>query len=372
MNQLLVKILNILKFISFIAISLIIKLKKHVIVPKTLLLIRLDAIGDYILFRNFIEVIRKSEKYKGYKITLCGNMIWKELAENLDSKFIDEFIWIDRKKFSSSILYKYNVLSKIYELGFETAIESTYTREILFGDSIIKISCAKNKIGTSGAPVSYSKWKRNLLTDRYFTKLVPIPEENLFEFDVNTRFFKSILAGDFEISKPFITKSNLPAVDNISKHYIVLFPGSNEKNKMWSSKNFKTVSEFILKHYSFDIILSGSKAEKYLFEQIALNEFKQRFVDYFGCSLIELAKLISDAKLLISNDTSSVHFAAAVDTPFICIASGLYYGRFNPYPKHIFDKAHYIFPQDFIPGKWTSMDKISPQALNSIIENILS
>ena len=31
------------------------------IITKTLLIVRLDAIGDYILFRNFIEEIRKSD-----------------------------------------------------------------------------------------------------------------------------------------------------------------------------------------------------------------------------------------------------------------------------------------------------------------------
>ena len=35
---------------------------------KTLLLLRLDSIGDYVLFRNFMSEIKRSDKYRDYKI----------------------------------------------------------------------------------------------------------------------------------------------------------------------------------------------------------------------------------------------------------------------------------------------------------------
>ncbi len=52
----------------------------HKIPPSnSLLIVRLDAIGDYILFRNFLKVIRNSEKFNNYTITLCGNTLWKDI-----------------------------------------------------------------------------------------------------------------------------------------------------------------------------------------------------------------------------------------------------------------------------------------------------
>ena len=59
---------------------------------KRIVLFRHDGIGDYVLFRNFIEVFKKSLKFVDYKITLLGNSAWKDLAEFLDKDFIDEFI----------------------------------------------------------------------------------------------------------------------------------------------------------------------------------------------------------------------------------------------------------------------------------------
>ncbi len=65
---------------------------KPTIKQNTMLLVRLDLIGDYILFRNFIEIIRKSQKYSNYRIVFCGNIIYRDLAESLEASFIDEFI----------------------------------------------------------------------------------------------------------------------------------------------------------------------------------------------------------------------------------------------------------------------------------------
>ncbi|BCD51171.1 hypothetical protein [Helicobacter suis] len=53
--------------LSFAMVWVLHKIKKPRIRPKTLLLIKLDAIGDYVLFRNFLQPLR--EAYAGYEIT---------------------------------------------------------------------------------------------------------------------------------------------------------------------------------------------------------------------------------------------------------------------------------------------------------------
>lgn len=100
-----------IKYIIFNFMNIFIKPSKD-IEPKSLLLIRLDAIGDYVLFRNFIEVLKKSEKYKEYKITLLGNVVWKDLSEELDREFVDEFIWLDKNRFKKDPVYRYKNLKR--------------------------------------------------------------------------------------------------------------------------------------------------------------------------------------------------------------------------------------------------------------------
>src|ERR1700749_1987797 len=58
---------------------------------KRILIIKTDAIGDYILFRNFLEVLRTSEKFKDHEIDLLGNTLWQEVALWYDKPFVAHF-----------------------------------------------------------------------------------------------------------------------------------------------------------------------------------------------------------------------------------------------------------------------------------------
>ncbi|WP_334084306.1 hypothetical protein [Helicobacter typhlonius] len=78
---------------------------------KSLVILRNDAIGDYLLFRDFLHILR--QEYSSYHITLIGNIVFKDFALCLDRAYIDKFIWIDNKKFRKNILYSCIVLSGI-------------------------------------------------------------------------------------------------------------------------------------------------------------------------------------------------------------------------------------------------------------------
>ena len=52
-------------------------------------------------------------------------------------------------------------------------------------------------------------------------------------------------------------------------------------------------------------------------------------------TLPEFCELVRGAKLLIGNETSAVHIAAATNTPSICLLGGGHFGRFMPYSEKI-------------------------------------
>lgn len=340
-----IKIKNLVNYLGFIFVSFFIGRKK--IVPNSLLLIRLDAIGDYVLFRNFIKILKESSKYYNYKITLCGNVIWKDLAESLDSDVVDNFIWINRKKFYGNLFYKYKILKEIHDYRFEVAIETTYSREVLFGDEIIKVSGATERLGNIGSLDKHAKWKRNLFSDKWYTKLISSKETNLFEFSRNKEFFQNLLETKIFIKKPLIDVAGITFEKLSSKNYVVLFPGGSSSERRWDINNFLEIARYILNTTHYDVIVDGSKKEVNLSQYIWDNlKSDSVFVTTGTTSLLEMAKLLSDAELLISNETSAVHFAVAVNTKFICISNGAYYNRFHPYPKDIFDGAFYVYPDE--------------------------
>jgi ADP-heptose:LPS heptosyltransferase len=382
---LILKIKNLINYFFTTIILFLVKSGKRKKREKTLLLIRLDAIGDYILFRNFIEIIRNSPNYKNYQITLCGNIAWKSLAETFDGEIINSFIWINRKKFYGNLFYKYRILKKIFKGGFEIVVQATHSREILYGDTIVNAAQTLVSVGSSGSEEKHAVWKRKLFTDKLYTKLFTASSDYLFEFAVNKGFVENLLGYRVNIKKPELNVSVIKRSNKIKNKYILIFPGAGEQIRMWASSNFKEISEFILDNYSLDIALSGSKRESYLFYEIASSNFKQKYLNFFGNTLPELAKLISESELLISNDTSAIHFAAAINNPFICISNGNHFGRFHPYPKEIFDKAYYIYPPEIMNNldntellkkkyRFSSVlniNEIKPQTVKEIIKKIL-
>ena len=341
------KFLNIFRFLIYRVIDLILKSSKQTKHPKTLLIIRLDAIGDYILIRNIFQWLKQSKKFNDYKITLCGNIVWKDLAETFDKENIDDFIWLNRKKFNNNPFYKFRLLKKIYQYGFEVVVDTTFSREILFGDSIVKTSCANERIGSVGAPDAYVKWKRNLLTDKYYTKLITHSSGTIFEFYSNKEFFESVLDEKIDIINPEIDTSKIDIQLPTQKNFAVVFPGAQEKKRRWHYTNFEQIIEQLINTYKLHVIIAGSSDDSVLSRKMVKCHTSKACFDMTGkTTLPQLARLISLSKILISNETSAVHFAAAVGTSFICISNGQRFGRFMPYPKEMNITGRYFYPED--------------------------
>lgn len=311
--------------------------------PESILLIRLDAIGDYILFRNFIKILAESRKYKGYRITLLGNEAWRELAVELDSRYIHEFIWINPRKFCYNLPYIIKTLKMLSAQAYEIIISPVYSREFFIFECIVKFIVAKEKIGSIG-----NLHKVDLVLkkhcDKYYTKLCAAETEVIFEFYRNREFFENLLEEKLDIKKPFIKIENDNTDMNLPDKYAVLFIGAAAKFRKWKIENFVQVGEYIKEKYGFDIILCGGPDEKLTAEKFR-QLFKYEFVDLVGkTSLFELVRVIEKGKLIITNDTSAQHIAVAEDRHTIVISNGNHFGRFVPYPGQMTDKYHILYP----------------------------
>lgn len=336
---------NLVQFIISLILFLFVRMRPRVQKPGTLLLIRLDAIGDYILTHDFFPYVRDSKQYKKYKITLCANISCRSLIEHYDKECFDNIIWVDRKKYYFNPVYRYGIMKQIYDAGFEIAIESTYSREMLFGDSIVNFSRAPVRIGCTGSQDGSRKIYRELFTDRYYTKLLPSSETNLFEFNRNKEFFENLLEKTIPVERPALdrakTKSVLPG-----EKYIVMVTGAQESIKVWDLKNFSEVAGYLLKNTDYKIVFTGSSNEAERGEAIANIYKSDRILNYCGkTTLPEYAGLIANAALVITNDTSAVHVAAAFQVPLICVVKGTRFGRFHPYTKEMFPQSRFVYPK---------------------------
>jgi len=339
----LIQIKEFLKIYLYDAINFAINPTKK-FTPKTIFLLRLDAIGDYILFRNFIEIFKNNSQYKDYKITLVGNIAWKDLAENLDKKFIDEFIWIDIRKFHRNLVYRYKKLKEITRKGYEIVIHPTYSRT-LDTDFIVKLVNAKEKIGNSGDRSNIRAWQKEV-TDCYYTKLLAAKKGILFEFHRNKEFFENLLGEKIEIKKPYINFLDSNLSFKLPEEFVFLFIGAGEPFRKWPIEKYVKIGEYIYNKYNLQIVLCGGVSDVedgYKFESLS----NYPIINLVGkIKLIDLIKIINRSKLVISNETSVPHITVALNLPVVVISNGNHFGRFTPYPSEITDKYYAIYPPE--------------------------
>jgi len=393
MNKIILKIKSLVKFMLFRFVDVFVYLRERTAnfgnkhrSSKNILLIRLDAIGDYILFRNFIEILKKEPKYSEYKITLIGNIMWKELAETLDKEYISEFIWIDTKKFHRNIIYRYRTLRKVYSTYYDIVIHPTYSRTY-DADNIVKMSNASEKIGSIGDLSNISRWQKRI-TDKYYTKLIPAQKNIMFEFYRNIEFFENLLDKKLDITKPYI---KLPAnytfnLELPQSNYAVLFIGASANFKKWNIENFGEVAKWIKFNLGYEIVLCGGKEDMgstKVFERV----YNDTYFNLVGkTSLIDLLFVIKNSKMIISNETFFPHMAVALNAKNIfVISNGNHFGRFTPYPREItesyFPIYHPEIEKDLINyeklsnmyryGSQLDINEITPQqVIKRIIDNI--
>jgi ADP-heptose:LPS heptosyltransferase len=332
--------------------------KNKYIRPKTLLLIRLDSIGDYILFRNFIKYLKESKRFSDYGISLVGNIIWKDLAETYDKKYIDEFIWVDRKRFCMDRLYRLGILSKINQRGVEIVIQPTFSREYFVADAIVAASGAIERIGSAG-DISTNSIIRKIISDRYYTHQISTRGEVLFEFYRNKEFFEALLNEKIYIEKPTINVNEVDFQEMPTNKYVVISPGAGDAFRRWSANNFSKAADYISCKYNFDIVITGGSGDSPLANEIISKSSASNVIDLTGkITLGELTKILSEAVLVLTNESATAHISVAIDCKTICISTGNHFGVFNPYPSDIFNKIYYIYPTE-IMSKINDFDYLS-------------
>ena len=331
-----IRTLFLLLFIHALAITARRKPKGQ---KRKILIIRLDAIGDFILWLDAAKEIRSHYPPKNYEITLLGNQAWTSLASELP--YFDTVWALARFKYLRNPLYSYNMLKRIYEEGFDIAINVTYSREFQLGDIIVKASGASERIGSQGDTENIERWKKNI-SDRWYTHLIPAQHNPLMELERNAEFIRGLCSSDFRthvLQLPVL--SSAPDTFHV-KDYYVIFPGAGSVARQWPLPNFRALVEKIYRKTGWIGIVCGGPGEELLGTAI-LEGTGAPLQNWIGrTSLPQLAAVISGAKVIIANETSAVHIAAAVSVPAICILGGGHFGRFMPY--RVDDGANVLLP----------------------------
>ena len=130
------------------------------------LLIRQDAIGDFIMWLDTAKEYRNLFPAKKYKIILVGNTSWCGLADELP--YWDQVVPIESKKFKSFTGYRWHLLREIKNMSASISVQPTYSRDFYHGDTIIRASTALRKVGSVG-DMNNRNWLKKIISVRWYT-----------------------------------------------------------------------------------------------------------------------------------------------------------------------------------------------------------
>ncbi|MCW7512242.1 lipopolysaccharide heptosyltransferase family protein [Leptospira levettii] len=290
------------------------------------LICKIDNIGDYILFRNFLKDFRNTEFNHNRKIVLVGNVAWKDIFESHDFSTVDKVIWINLNSLQNNIFYRYGILFLLNTLRIHTIVQPTFSRNLLIDFLLLPLK-AKFKFTPFGDDLNHIR-ELKVKNDLSYSHIFKSEKEIEFEFDRNLFFFQNL---DPVFSK---VKFSLPFEHNLhSENVVSFFIGSSSKTRQFSMENLSFIVKSLENLGNYRVNLLGGQAEFLIGEELSKNS--ERVINLCGkLKLTETINAIGNSKIVLTMDSSGLHMAMGTGVPNVyCFSNGNHAFRFVPYPK---------------------------------------
>ena len=338
--------LNRIKDIIYNLLGWLARLRRVNIHSGKVLIVRVDEIGDYMLWRPMIPELCKANRFNGMQFTLCGNSSWRSLYEQLDADTFDKTIWLDKTRFKQDLFYRYRFLKQIRKEGFGWVINPTYSRDKRNDDAIVIAAAAPDNFGMVANTENWRTYDKGYDQNLY-RHCWAGPTTPLFELIRNQKFTEYVTGKNIETIHWKIPEAKLPALSiALPEKFVVVFPGSRSKLRIWPAAYFAEVAQYFQQNYGMAIVICGGNGDR-----IYADAFKEAFAgsvtDLTGATrLPDLLTILHRAAALVTVDTGSVHLAAAVGCRVLGIFNGSQYGRFSPYPIEMTNTVISIYPTE--------------------------
>ncbi len=313
------------------------------------LLVRVDEIGDFMLWHSFIVPVLQAAEFRQFEWHFCGNKSWKTLFDQFYPGVLQETCWMDKMAFKKKMGYRYRFLREIYRKNFALVINPTYSRDKRYDDSIVMAAKAAKNIGMQANSECLRPYEAGYDAGLY-QSVFALPEKPVFEWLRNRAFAEFLTGENLAIQRVLIGEDRIPPrLAGLPENYCVIFPGSRSAARIWPAENFAAIGSFVSKTFGWAIVVAGAPADRYYADDFG-RHYGSPVIDLCGkTTLPETLALLRHARCMVSVDTGSIHLAAAVGCPVYGIFNGSQYGRFSPYPAELAPDFHAFYPDEIAP-----------------------
>lgn len=296
-----------------------------------MLVVRMDGIGDMVLFRTSLDHYSEIFGVKKSEITIVGCDSWGAITNEIFKDY--KILTIDEHNFARWPIYRFLVSLRVRAINPAISVCDSYLRRALMADSLMWISGAPRMVSSlpfisEGTRVEYQYYLSQI------EEIIPTGEYPTHEGIRHFTFLSAIAGRQIKAETPKISwRDTLPPSNFIPSGvpYVVLNPGSNEFGRRWPLVKYEKLAKKLVKK-GLVVIFVGGKNER----PGNIQESDGQIIDLIGqTSLDQLLDLMNHAQLVISNDTGPAHLSIAISTPTLVIVGGGHFGCFVPYPEEI-------------------------------------
>jgi len=301
--------------------------------PKSILIIKLSAIGDVVHTLPFLEVLRKN-----FPEARLDWVVEEESIQIIDAhKGIDNVI-ISRRKLWQKRLFKgpdrsivvKEIIQFLKELR-STKYDLVIDLQGLFKSAILTgLSRSKRKIGPN--------WGREgsqlFLTERPF--FVDMDKHAVDKY-LTVAEYLGCERDSWKGHIP-VRESDKRSIDKVlhdrgiqDQHLVAINPFAMWRTKLWEPERFAALGDRLQKELACDIVFTGSRQDRAEIDKI-MQWMNKKPPNLAGqTSLKELAYLYSKCRLLVTTDTGPMHIAAAMGCPVVALFGPTAPWRTGPY-----------------------------------------
>ncbi|BBM87885.1 lipopolysaccharide heptosyltransferase II [Candidatus Uabimicrobium amorphum] len=290
---------------------------------KKILIVKPSALGDIIHTIPIAKAIK--DKYNA-EISWVVSRPFKNLLEY--TPVVDKIFIFERKKWGGLRFFRYfgeivKFLRQIRAEKFDMVLDF---QGLLRSGVITLLSGCKHRVGFSNA---------RELAHLGYTQKVETPADVVHAIDRYKLIAKAIDVDDCKMTFPLNIETSLQQKWDtaLPNDYAVIVPGARWSSKRWPPQYFAELINLMHEKYDIPVVLVGSPNEKQISQQVmdGIND-KEKCVNTTGeTSLVELAHIIKQARIVITNDSGPMHLAAALNTKTIALFGPTDPERIRPY-----------------------------------------
>ena len=312
-----------------------------------LLVVRMDGIGDMVLFRAALDHYAEAFGVAASEITVLGCDSWREIAPRLFRGY--RVVTIDEHRYARRPFYRLMTSLRVRRLNARVVAVDSFFRRALMSDALAYVSGAPEVVMS----VPYVSEKTRAEYRYYLSFASRVIDTGAYPDHEIVRHFRFVSAVAGRAIPPVPTQIEWqagplpPPLDGApvgahlltraeirprARPYVLFNAGANEPGRRWPIACYVALARALKEKGNVCVFVGFGVAHA---DDPSLTRLlaEPDVVDWRGkTGLTRLLDVMQGAALVVSNDSGPAHLAIALGRPTVVFAGGGHFGCFVPYP----------------------------------------